>query len=50
MAAFEVGERLSLQLNVDNLGDETYYVRPYSNHYAAIGPGRSAVLSANFEF
>jgi catecholate siderophore receptor len=50
MASFAFGERFSLQLNLKNLGDETYYVRPYSNHYAALGPARSAVLTASVEF
>ncbi|MEX2124752.1 MAG: TonB-dependent receptor [Woeseia sp.] len=50
MASLEVGERYKLQLNLQNLADEVYYVRPYSNHYAAMGAGRSAVLTASVEF
>ncbi len=50
MAAYEFSERFNLQLNLRNVGDEVYYTRPYSNHYAALGPARSAVLAANFEF
>jgi catecholate siderophore receptor len=50
MAAVDLGERVTLQLNLHNLTDETYFVRPYSNHYAALGPARSAVLSATFSF
>ncbi|HEX5788336.1 MAG TPA: TonB-dependent receptor [Woeseiaceae bacterium] len=50
MAAYEFSERFDVQLNVRNLSDEVYYTRPYSNHYAALGPARSAVLSANFAF
>jgi catecholate siderophore receptor len=50
MASLEIRERVTLQLNLHNLTDEVYYVRPYSNHYAALGPARSAVLSATFDF
>jgi catecholate siderophore receptor len=50
MASFAIGERVDLQLNIKNLSDETYYVRPYSSHYAALGPARSAVLTASVEF
>ncbi|MGH8195183.1 MAG: TonB-dependent receptor [Woeseiaceae bacterium] len=50
MASLDIGERFKLQLNLKNLSDETYYVRPYSNHYAALGPARSAVLTASVEF
>ncbi len=50
MASLDLGERVTLQLNLHNLTDETYYVRPYQNHYAALGPARSAVLTANFNF
>jgi catecholate siderophore receptor len=50
MASLEISERVTLQLNLHNLTDEVYYVRPYSNHYAALGPARSAVLSATFDF
>jgi outer membrane receptor for monomeric catechols len=35
---------------LQNLTDEVYFVRPYSNHYAAIGAARSAVLTATFDF
>jgi catecholate siderophore receptor len=50
MAALDLGERFRLQLNLANLTDEVYYVRPYANHYAAIGPARSAVLTASLNF
>jgi outer membrane receptor for monomeric catechols len=39
-----------LQVNLQNLTDEVYFVRPYSNHYAAIGPARSAVATVSFDF
>ncbi len=50
MAAYTVTEHLRLQLNVQNVTDEVYFVRPYRSHYAAIGPARSAVLTASYEF
>lgn len=50
MAAYRAGQHLLLRLNVDNVTDEVYYVRPYRAHYAALGPARSAVLTATFEF
>ena len=50
MASLGLGERVTLQLNLHNLTDEIYYVRPYSNHYAALGPARSAVVTATFNF
>jgi catecholate siderophore receptor len=50
MAALRVGGRVNLQLNVQNLTDEVYYVRPYQSHYAALGPARSAVISATLDF
>jgi catecholate siderophore receptor len=50
MASFPVGQHTSLQLNLQNLTDEVYFVRPYQAHYASIGPARSAVLSVNLEF
>ncbi len=50
MAAFKVGAKVNLQLNVQNLTDAVYFVRPYRAHYATIGPARSAVLSATIDF
>jgi catecholate siderophore receptor len=50
MAAFTIGRKVNLQVNVQNLTDEVYFVRPYQNHYAAIGAARSAVVSAKISF
>lgn len=50
MAALRVGGRVNLQINVQNLTDEVYYVRPYQNHYASLGAARSAVISATLDF
>lgn len=50
MASVALNDRMQLQLNLQNLTDEVYYVRPYSNHYAALGPARSAVMTFNIDF
>ena len=50
MASFDVGSKINLQVNLQNLTDEVYYVRPYQNHYAQLGAARSAVVSATFDF
>lgn len=49
MAAWQATEHLAVQLNVQNLTDETYFDRPYRAHYAAIGPARQIQLSATWE-
>jgi len=50
MASFDVNDRMEVQLNVKNLTDEVYFVRPYSNHYAALGEARSAVVTLAVDF
>ena len=50
MAAVDIGQRVNLQINLQNLTDEVYYVRPYQNHYASLGAARSAVVSATIDF
>ncbi len=37
-------------LNIQNLGDKLYFDRVSSPHYAGVGPGRSASLTANLKF
>lgn len=49
-ATFVINERLTAQLNVQNLTDEVYFSQAYPTHYATIAPGRSAVLSLNAKF
>jgi len=49
-AAWQVSDSTRLRLNVLNLTDETYYTRAYSSHYAALGPGRQYLLSADLFF
>jgi catecholate siderophore receptor len=62
MVGYAVNERLSLQLNVNNLLDETYYTRIRNNisftggvvtggnGWATPGEGRSAALTATWRF
>lgn len=49
MAAYRLNNNSGLQLNIQNLTDEAYFTRPYAAHYAAIGPGRSIVLTYNLD-
>ena len=50
MASYNVNRNLSLQLNVQNLGDKLYFDKLSSPHYAGVAPGRSATLTANVKF
>ena len=50
MAAYEVNDQLTMQLNVLNLTDKDYYTSTNGNHYVLYGPGRQAILSANLRF
>jgi catecholate siderophore receptor len=49
MARVAVGASAELRINLQNLTDEVYFVRPYASHYAALGPGRAAVATLSFE-
>jgi catecholate siderophore receptor len=50
MASYALNKDISLQLNVQNLTDKYYFDKVSSPHYAGVGPGRSATLSANVKF
>ena len=50
MASYVVNKNLTLQLNVQNLGDKLYFDKVSSPHYAGVGAARSATLSANLKF
>ena len=50
MASYAYSRNVTLQLNVSNLFDKTYYGSTYTTHYATLANGRSAVLSANVKF
>lgn len=53
MVSYQVNGKLGLQLNVNNLLDETYYTRirnTATSGWATPGEGRSAVLTATYRF
>ncbi len=50
MAAYKLSKNIDLQLNVQNLTDETYYDKAFSTHFANQAAGRTALLSTNFHF
>jgi catecholate siderophore receptor len=50
MASYVVNRNVTLQLNVQNLTDKFYFDRVSSPHYAGVGAGRSATLTANMKF
>jgi len=50
MAAYRLSERVDLQLNVQNLTDERYALRPYTTHMVQIAPGRTALLTINLRY
>jgi catecholate siderophore receptor len=51
MAAYEINEKVSLQLNAYNLTDE-FYMATLNNSGARYSPGapRSGLLTVNFSF
>jgi catecholate siderophore receptor len=49
MAKYDVSERLSLQLNVNNIFDKYYYDALHPFHVIP-GAGRTALLSLNFRY
>ncbi len=49
-ASYDINERASLQLNVQNAGDEEYIIRTNGVHHADVAPGRSAILTLNVRY
>ncbi len=49
-ASYDVSENASLQLNVQNVGDEDYIMRTNGVHHADVGPGRQALLTLNLRY
>ncbi|MGO4687362.1 TonB-dependent receptor [Brevundimonas sp. 2YAF1] len=49
-ASYEINDRASLQLNVQNAGDEEYVIRTNGVHHADVAPGRSAILTLNLRY
>ncbi|MEG0861658.1 MAG: TonB-dependent siderophore receptor [Pseudomonas sp.] len=50
MASYKLTKNVDLQLNVQNLTDETYYDKAYSAHFANQAAGRTALLTTSFHF
>ena len=49
-ASYDLTDRASLQLNVQNATDEEYIIRTNGVHHADVAPGRSAILTLNMRF
>ena len=49
-ASYDVTDRATLQLNVQNAGDEQYIIRTNGVHHADVAPARSATLALNMRF
>mgnify|MGYP003575029830 CR=1 FL=1 len=50
MANYKFDDRISLQLNLQNLTDKRYFNQTYTQHFATVAPGRLAFVSLNFKF
>jgi len=49
-ASYDITDRASLQLNVQNAGDEEYIIRTNGVHHADVAPARSAILTLNLRY
>jgi len=49
-ASWDISETASLQLNVQNAGDEDYILRTNGVHHADVAPGRQAILTLNLRY
>ena len=49
-ASYDVTDRASLQLNVQNVGDERYILRTNGVHHADVAPARQAILTLNVRY
>lgn len=49
-ASYDLSERATLQLNVQNVADERYILRTNGVHHADPAPGRSATIALNYRF
>ncbi|HYG86734.1 MAG TPA: TonB-dependent siderophore receptor [Azospirillum sp.] len=50
MASYQVTDNVAVQLNVQNLTNETYYDKLHPAHFATIAPGRTALLTTSVKF
>lgn len=49
-ASYDLNEAASLQLNIQNAGDEAYILRTNGVHHADVAPGRQAILTLNLRY
>lgn len=49
-ASYDLTETASLQLNVQNAGDEEYILRTNGVHHADVAPARQAILTLNLRY
>ncbi len=49
-ASYDLSETASLQLNVQNAGDEEYIMRTNGVHHADVAPARQAILTLNLRY
>jgi catecholate siderophore receptor len=49
-ASYTVNDRMDLQLNVQNVGDERYIANTNGVHHANPAPGRQAILTLNVKY
>ncbi|RYE00879.1 MAG: TonB-dependent receptor [Sphingomonadales bacterium] len=47
---YSITPNIELSVNVQNLTDKVYFSQAYTNHYAAIAPGRSAFATIGVKF
>lgn len=50
MVAYRITPDVDLQLNVQNIFDETIYDSTHNGQFAPVAPGRVALLTTNFKF
>ncbi|NBB65930.1 TonB-dependent siderophore receptor [Pseudomonas sp. ODNR1LW] len=48
--SYDLNDRASLQLNIQNAGDEEYIIRTNGVHHADVAPARQAILKLNVRF
>ncbi|MDZ4363249.1 TonB-dependent siderophore receptor [Brevundimonas sp.] len=49
-AAYDLTDRVTIQVNVQNAGDEEYILRTNGVHHADVAPARSATVALNVRF
>jgi catecholate siderophore receptor len=49
-ASYRINDKVDLQLNVQNVGDERYIMRTNGVHHADPAPGRQAILTLNVKY